>query len=385
MSKQRINVANQFNRAGVIDFNDYQTQYQQSIADKDAYWDGVACAQLDWITPYRKVKDTCYHKDDFHIRWFDGGALNVSANCLDRHLEKRGDKTAIIWIGDQPGVSSRVSYRELHLRVCRFANVLQKLGYKKGDRIIIYLPMIVDAAVAMLACARIGVIHSVVFAGFSPESIAGRIIDCGATGVITADVSHRGGKTISLKDNVDQALSHPECQSLVAHTIVINNSAAASDDHVAPSDAHVAAANLEPKQHWYHELAQDVSDQCPPVALQAGDPLFILYTSGSTGKPKGWCMGALATCSMLATPFAPALTCKRKMSTGALLTWVGLRGTVMSSMARWQMARRRLCMREYPTTPTAPAFGKNATPTGFRSSTPHRLHCVHSSEMGIAT
>ncbi|MDI9348363.1 MAG: acetate--CoA ligase [Methylacidiphilales bacterium] len=268
----RITVASVTDRQGMMTFPDFQKLYARSIADKSEYW-GAESQQLNWITPFHKVKDTSFAQEDFRIRWFVGGELNVSVNCLDRHLDARGNHLAIIWIGDEPGKYHRVTYRELHLRVCRFANVLIQLGYQKGDRVIIYLPMIVDIVVAMLACARIGVIHSVVFAGFSPESIANRITDCGATGVITADFSNRGGKKIPLLSNVEKALERDECATIVKHTIVVRNS--------------MEGVTLKNGYHWYHELAKHASDYCAPVAVKADDPFFILYTSGSTGKPKG--------------------------------------------------------------------------------------------------
>ncbi len=185
---------------------DYERLYAESVQDPDRFWGGIA-RRIDWIKPFSKVKDSSFAEADFHIRWFYDGTLNVSANCLDRHLKTRGDKTAILWEGDDPGKSERISYRELHERVCRCANALKQLGVKKGDRVTIYLPMIPEAAVVMLACTRLGAPHSVVFAGFSSESLAGRIADCQSTLVITADEGLRGGKHIPLKQYVDGALA----------------------------------------------------------------------------------------------------------------------------------------------------------------------------------
>ncbi|MDI9348364.1 MAG: acetate--CoA ligase [Methylacidiphilales bacterium] len=273
MKQNTIVVNPSSTRTDVQSFAQYQSLYQQSISDKETFWGELAQSTLQWITPFSNVKDTSYQKNDFHIRWFVGGEINVSVNCLDRHLAKRANQTAIVWIGDDPQDSKSVTYAELHERVCRFANVLIQLGYTKGDRIIIYLPMIIDAAVAMLACARIGVIHSVVFGGFSPDAISNRIVDCGATGIITADFGKRGGKKIPLKSNVDQAFLDKNCCALIKHTIVIRNS--------------TDPTPLYHNQHWYHDLAAHATSHCPAVPVKSDDPFFILYTSGSTGKPKG--------------------------------------------------------------------------------------------------
>jgi acetyl-CoA synthetase len=228
--------------------------------------------RLDWIEPYSKVKDVNFAADDFRIRWYYDGKLNVSSNCLDRHLATRGEKTAIIAEGDDPKESSHVTYRELYHRVCKFANALRALGVTKGDRVTFYMPMIPEAAVAMLACARVGAIHSVVFGGFSPESIAGRIADCASTVVITADEGVRGGRGIPLKKNVDQALSIPGTET-VKHVIVYRRTG--------------APVAMYERDKWYHELVEGQPDECDPEPMDAEDPLFILYTSGSTGKPKG--------------------------------------------------------------------------------------------------
>ena len=284
MHKDRIN--NPYNLQGdVLSLDEYRSLHSDSITNKDSFWRERARNDLDWIKPFSLVQDTSYDKSNLHIKWFSGGYLNVSANCIDRHLNDRGDKTAILWIGDDPGVSKKVTYLELHKRVCTFANVLKKLGYKKGDRLIIYLPMIIEAAVAMLACCRLGIIHSVVFAGFSPEALSGRINDCEATGIITSDISKRGGAQIKLLTNVNDALKNEESAMLVKHVLVVQNSQDKelslleneADDRSTPHAIY----------HWYHSLADEVTAECEPVSMEANDPLFILYTSGSTGKPKG--------------------------------------------------------------------------------------------------
>ena len=251
---------------------DYEKDYAESVQDPERFWGRVG-QRLDWIRPYTKVKDVSFDTKNLHIRWYQDGTLNLSANCLDRHLATRGDKTAILWEGDDPSESRRVSYRELHEQVCRAANLLKNLGVKKGDRVTIYLPMIPEAAVAMLACARIGATHSVVFGGFSPDSIAGRIADCASKIVITADEGLRGGKKVPLKVNVDEALKRPGTNS-VETVLVVRRTG-------APVNMQV------PRDRWWDALVAEQSTDCPPEAMDAEDPLFILYTSGSTGKPKG--------------------------------------------------------------------------------------------------
>src|SRR5690606_24495088 len=225
----------------------------------------------DWFTPYTKVKDVSFDEKDLHIRWFYDGTLNAAYNCLDRHLETRGDQVAIIWEGDDPAKDRKITYRELHAEVCKFANVLKAQGVAKGDRVTIYLPMIPEIAVAVLACARIGAIHSVVFGGFSPESLSGRINDCQSTLVVTSDEGVRGGRPIPLKKNTDAALSHA---AGVKSCIVVRHTGGA----VEMKDG---------RDRWYHELMAEASADCPAEPMGAEDPLFILYTSGSTGKPKG--------------------------------------------------------------------------------------------------
>ena len=252
---------------------DYQRLYAESVSNPDAFW-GEVGKRLDWSRPYTRVKDTSFDPHDFHIRWFADGQLNASANCLDRHLDARGEKTAILFEPDDPASPAQhISYRELHARVCRLANALTALGVAKGDRVTIYLPMIPEAAVAMLACARIGAVHSVVFGGFSPDSIAGRIADCDSKLVITADEGRRGGKTIPLKANVDEALRRPGTNS-VETVLVVRHTGGAVPMQM-------------PRDRWYDAVVDPQSRQHHAQPMDAEDPLFILYTSGSTGKPKG--------------------------------------------------------------------------------------------------
>jgi acetyl-CoA synthetase len=247
----------------------YHRLYAQSVEDPDGFW-GEAGKRLDWIRPYTKVKNTTF-TGAVSIKWFEDGILNASANCIDRHLAAHSDRTAIIWEGDDPGVSRHITYRELHDQVCRLANVLKARGVAKGDRVTIYLPMIPEAAFAMLACARIGAVHSVVFGGFSPESLIGRIQDAKSSVVITADEGLRGGKRVPLKANADEALK--QCEG-VDTVLVVRRTGGA----VAWNPA---------RDLWYEEAVAAASPVCPPEPMGAEDPLFILYTSGSTGKPKG--------------------------------------------------------------------------------------------------
>ena len=253
-----------------VDNAGYEELYAQSIADPDAFW-AEHGKRIDWMTPYSQVSDVSYNKSDLSIRWYHDGTLNAAANCLDRHLETRGDQTAIIWEGDDPADSKHISYAELHEEVSKFSNVLKAQGVKKGDRVTIYMPMIPEAAVAMLACARVGAVHSVVFGGFSPDALAGRIQDCESTVVITSDEGVRGGRPIPLKANTDAALeSCPDCTSCIV---------------VKRTGGDVAMK--EGRDVWYHEEMAKASSDCPAEEMNAEDPLFILYTSGSTGKPKG--------------------------------------------------------------------------------------------------
>jgi acetyl-CoA synthetase len=248
----------------------YADLYRRSIEQPEAFWREQS-ARIDWIKPWSKLSRCSYNEADFGIEWFSDGTLNVSANCLDRHLEERGDTTAIIWEGDDPAQQRRLTYRELHAEVCHMANALKALGARRGERVTIYMPMIPEAAVAMLACSRIGAIHSVVFGGFSPEALAGRIQDCDSRIVVTADGGMRGGKLVPLKTNVDAALA--QCPSAKAVLVVRH----------AGNEVTMAAG----RDYWWHDQRAATSAECPPEEMGAEDPLFILYTSGSTGKPKG--------------------------------------------------------------------------------------------------
>jgi len=265
-----IPVPDAWTKTSLVSDAQYQEMYAQSIDDPEGFWREHGRI-VDWMTPYRKVKSVSYGKDDVSIKWFEDGTLNASYNCLDRHLDTLGEETAIIWEGDDPTEHKRVTYRELHTQVCKFGNALQMLGVQKGDRVCIYMPMIVEAAVAMLACARIGAVHSVVFGGFAPQSLADRINDCDAKLVITADEGVRGGKKIPLKANVDKALE--SCPG-VKHVVVVERTEIGVPMH-------------RPRDVWYHVITEKQGSWCEPEEMSAEDPLFILYTSGSTGKPKG--------------------------------------------------------------------------------------------------
>jgi acetyl-CoA synthetase len=265
-------VSDEFAARARVSAADYASLYAESVRDPEGFWRRTA-QRLDWIKPFTRVRDVSFAASDLHVRWFDDGQLNLSANCLDRHLNARGDKTAILWEGDDPSESKAISYRELHAQVCRAANLLKNLGIAKGDRVTIYLPMIPEAAIAMLACARIGAIHSVVFGGFSPDSLAGRIADCASKLVITADEGLRGGKRVPLKVNVDEALTRPGTTSV--ETVLVVRRTGAPVKMQSPRD-----------RSWDALIAMQNAD-CAAVAMDAEDPLFILYTSGSTGKPKG--------------------------------------------------------------------------------------------------
>ena len=262
-------------RRAHVDAAGYADRYRQSIADPEGFWREEA-RRIDWITPFTRVRNASFDAQDFGIRWFEDGVLNVSANCLDRHLAEHGERPAILWEADTPGERRVITYRELHAEVCRFANVLKARGVRRGDRVTIYLPMIPEAAMAMLACARVGAIHSVVFAGFSPEALAGRVEDCDSSLVITADEGLRGGRRVPLKTNVDAALAsgHLARGVSVRHVLVVRRTGA--------DVAMTAGRDL-----WYHDERETVVAECPPEPMGAEDPLFILYTSGSTGKPKG--------------------------------------------------------------------------------------------------
>ncbi|GEO01611.1 acetyl-coenzyme A synthetase [Novosphingobium sediminis] len=271
MSQTTYPVPESWAKGALIDDARYQAMYAQSLEQPEEFWRTEA-KRLDWIKPFTKVSTTSFHEADFGIRWFEDGTLNLAANCLDRHLAERGDQIAILWEPDSPETPDRrITYRELHESVCRFANLLKSRGATRGSRVTIYLPMVPEAAVAMLACARIGAIHSIVFAGFSPDALAGRITDCDSRLVITADEGLRGGKKVPLKANVDEALTH--CPGV--DTVIVLKHTGADVPHVADRDV-----------DWASGIAAQSAD-CQPEEMSAEDPLFILYTSGSTGKPKG--------------------------------------------------------------------------------------------------
>ena len=270
MSESKIYpVPEQFAKTAHINSEQYEAMYQQSIEDPDAFWATQAKEFLDWTKDWDKVQE--WNFDTGHIRWFEGGKLNVSYNCLDRHLDTRGDQVALLWEGDDPAVDKKITYRELHEEVCKFSNVLKARGVKKGDRVCIYMPMVTEAAVAMLACTRIGAVHSIVFGGFSPDSLRDRILDSDCQTLITADEGVRGGKAVALKSNADKALE--ECPNV--HTCVVIRRTGGDVNWQDGRDV------------WYDEMMADASADCPPEEMDAEDPLFILYTSGSTGKPKG--------------------------------------------------------------------------------------------------
>ncbi|HEY4546188.1 MAG TPA: acetate--CoA ligase [Pedomonas sp.] len=270
MSEQVFAVPADWKQRAHVDAAGYERLSDEARRDPVAFW-GEQGKRLSWDVPYTQVKDVSFNAEDFRIRWFHDGKLNVSVNCIDRHLPERANDVAIIWEGDDPSKSKTITYGQLHAEVCRFANVLKARGVKRGDRVTIYLPMIPEAAYAMLACARIGAVHSVVFAGFSPDSLAGRITDCDSKVVVTADEGLRGGKTIALKANVDAAVA--QCAGVEA-VIVVSHTGG-------------AVAMTEGRDVRYEDVAATVSTDCPAESMNAEDPLFILYTSGSTGKPKG--------------------------------------------------------------------------------------------------
>ncbi len=248
----------------------YQKKYTDSIKSNDNFWKREG-KRITWIKPYKKIKDVKYSNKDVKIKWFYDGTLNASANCIDRHLKDHKDKTAIIWVGDDPKDSQKISYKQLHQKVSKAANGLKKLGIKKGDRVTIYLTMIPELAILMLACARIGAVHSIIFGGFSADSISGRVNDCESEYIITADEGVRGGKTIPLKETTDEALY--DCPN-IKKCIVVKRTGGEIRWN-------------KRRDVWYHDLIKDVSSSCEPEEMNAEDPLFILYTSGSTGKPKG--------------------------------------------------------------------------------------------------
>ena len=253
-----------------IDNERYLEMYERSVRDPDGFWAEQA-KRVDWFREPTVIRNVDYGYPDVSIKWYEDGVLNIAHNCLDRHLASRGDQTAIVWEGDDPAEDKKITYRELHRDVCKFANALKGLGVQKGDRVTLYLPMIPEAAVAMLACARIGAVHSIVFGGFSPDALAGRIDDCDSEYVVTADEGLRGGRTVPLKVNTDAAI---DIAGKIRKTVVVRRTGA----DIAWHDG---------RDHWYHDLMEDASEDCPAEPMNAEDPLFILYTSGSTGKPKG--------------------------------------------------------------------------------------------------
>ncbi|HEX4078854.1 MAG TPA: acetate--CoA ligase [Rhizomicrobium sp.] len=270
MDDQLFPVPEEWARRAHVDPAQYREMYERSLRSPEGFWREQA-HRLDWIKRFTRVRDVSFDPENLHIRWFDDGTLNVSANCIDRHLQDRARQTAILWEGDDPRDSRAITWHELHEQVCRFANVLKAHGVKRGDRVTLYLPMIPEAAFAMLACARIGAVHSVVFAGFSPDSLAGRILDCGSTIVVTADEGLRGGKKIPLKTNTDLALcSCPDVKTV----LVVRRTGQKVPIH-------------DGRDYYYEDEAAKVSAHCAPEEMGAEDPLFVLYTSGSTGKPKG--------------------------------------------------------------------------------------------------
>ncbi|MBB4253360.1 acetate--CoA ligase [Rhizobium sp. BK008] len=273
MSEKIYPVSKPVKARALIDKEKYLKWYEESVENPDKFW-GKHGKRIDWFKPYTKVKNTSF-TGKVSIKWFEDGQTNVSYNCIDRHLKTNGDQVAIIWEGDNPYIDKKVTYNELYEHVCRMANVLKKHGVKKGDRVTIYMPMIPEAAYAMLACARIGAVHSVVFGGFSPEALAGRIVDCESTFVITCDEGVRGGKPVPLKDNTDTAIHIAARQHVIVEKVLVVRRTGGKTGWAPGRDL------------WHHQEIATVKAECPPVKMKAEDPLFILYTSGSTGKPKG--------------------------------------------------------------------------------------------------
>src|SRR5438105_2152146 len=269
MSETIYEVPAEWTQRAFVKEPDYRAMYERSIADPDGFWAEQA-RRLHWFKPPTRIKNASFGPGNVSIKWFEDGVTNVAYNCIDRHLARRGDQVAIIWEGDDPNEHKKITYRQLHDEVCRFANILRNRNVRRGDRVTIYLPMIPEAAYAMLACARIGAIHSVVFAGFSPDSLAQRITDCQSKVVITADEGLRGGKKVPLKANVDAAIAK---SGGVDWVVVVKHTG--------------AAVEMNPvRDFWYHDVARMVTTHCPCEPMNAEDPLFILYTSGSTGQPK---------------------------------------------------------------------------------------------------
>ncbi|MDF1599386.1 acetate--CoA ligase [Mesorhizobium sp. YIM 152430] len=274
MSEVKVHrVKPEWKKRALIDRETYEKWYRDSVKNPEKFWDKHG-KRIDWFTPYTKVKNTSFD-GKVSIKWYEDGRTNVSYNCIDRHLKKRGDQVAIVWEGDNPYDDRKITYNELYAHVCRLANVLKARGVRKGDRVTIYMPMIPEAAYAMLACARIGAIHSVVFGGFSPDALAGRIVDCESTFVITADEGLRGGKTIPLKENTDKAIDIAAKNHVTVKNVLV----------VRRTGGRIGWA--EGRDLWYHDEVRAAKPDCKPEKMKAEDPLFILYTSGSTGKPKG--------------------------------------------------------------------------------------------------
>src|SRR5665811_891135 len=321
MSDKIYDVPPAWQKRAYADKAKYEEMYTRSIKDPNGFWAEQA-KRIDWIKPFKKVKNSSFDPHNVSIKWFEDGTLNVAYNCVDRHLAKRGDQTAIIWEGDDPKNDKKLTYKQLHAEVCRFANVLKARGVKKGDRVTIYLPMITETAVAMLACARIGAIHSVVFGGFSPDSLAGRVDDCKSDVVITADEGIRGGRKIPLKANTDAAcdkVGHVKSVIVVRHTGAKVNMKAGRDV-------------------YYDEIANTVAADCPCEEMNAEDPLFILYTSGRPASRRACCTPPAAIWS---TPRSRTNTCSTittATSTGAPPTSAGSPATAISCTARWRTA-----------------------------------------------
>jgi acetyl-CoA synthetase len=267
-------VSEELAKSAWIDNEKYLSMYQHSQDDPDGFW-AEEGKRIDWIKPFSKVKNTSFAYPDVSIKWFEDGTLNVSANCIDRHLATRGDQVAILWEGDDPADDAKITYSELHAHVCRLSNAMKASGVKKGDRVTLYMPMVVEAAYAMLACTRIGAVHSIVFGGFSPDALAGRITDCSSDYIITADEGVRGGKPIPLKGNTDKAIEIAAGTGQQVRNVLVVKRTGGDISWVEGRDI------------WYHDVVPTASDDCPPEEMNAEDPLFILYTSGSTGKPKG--------------------------------------------------------------------------------------------------
>jgi len=325
MSEYQLHrVTDEWSKRAHIDEAKYNEWYQASIDDPDAFW-GQHGKRIDWIKPYTKVKNTSFEYGDVSIKWYEDGTLNVCANCVDRHLATKGDQTAIIWEGDDPNEDKKITYNELHREVCKLANAMKACGAKKGDRVTLYMPMIPEAAYAMLACARIGAVHSIVFGGFSPDALAGRIHDCKSDFVITADEGLRGGKPVPLKANTDKAVAIAEKNGSKVSTVLVVKRTGGDITMVDGRDV------------WYHDVVDSASDDCPPEEMSAEDPLFILYTSGSTGMPKGVMHttgGYLVYASMT---HQYVLIIMMVTSIGARQMWVGSPATVILFTARWPM------------------------------------------------